>query len=186
MPPENTDTTDDAVKIDAQKTGDATGTEGGKTERTFTQSELDAIVKDRLERAERKAEDDRKKGEAAAEAARLAENSQYKELSEKQALEIVSLREQIEQLDTLTTERDRYMTALLEVAKREREGLPDPVVELLDRMDVSEQLDWIAKNRESLVGSNKPNRLQPLPRANGNLSRDELLAQEIEAQRRRR
>jgi hypothetical protein len=98
----------------------------------------------------------------------------------------VSLREQIEQLDTLTTERDRYMAALLEVAKREREGLPDPVVELLDRMDVSEQLDWIAKNRESLVGSNKPNRLQPLPRANGNLSRDELLAQEIEAQRRRR
>lgn len=55
---------------------------GGTPDKTFTQAELDAIVKDRLDRQQRAITTQREKERADAEAAKLAEQGEFKKLAE--------------------------------------------------------------------------------------------------------
>lgn len=81
---------------DAQATGattvappaDATGTNSGTSDRTFTQADIDRIIKDRLEQERGKSEKAAQKAQADAEAKVLAEQGKYKELFEKQQAEL--------------------------------------------------------------------------------------------------
>jgi len=85
----------------AQGNGQPTGAEPGeKTEggKTFTQAEVDAIVKERIERERRKSDEAAKKAAADAEARTLAEQGKYKELYETAQ----------QRLDELTPFKDRY------------------------------------------------------------------------------
>jgi hypothetical protein len=99
------------VEATAEQANDvATGAEPGKqTEpaKTFTQAELDAIVTDRLQRAQRKAEEATKKATEAAQAQALKEQGEYQKLFEQaqaklqeveqraKALELAGLRRKI-------------------------------------------------------------------------------------------
>ena len=90
---------------DAQPTGAEPGT---KTEaaKTFTQAELDAIVTERLQRAQRKAEEATKKAAADAEAKHLQQQGEYKTLYEKLQAELEQERQRARTLEITGLRRD--------------------------------------------------------------------------------
>lgn len=75
--------TRDAQTNEAQTTGDATGTNSGQEARTFTQADLDRIIKDRLDKERSKSEQAQAKAKADAETQALAEQGKYKEIADK-------------------------------------------------------------------------------------------------------
>lgn len=112
-----------AVEAPAEQTAatpDATG-QKAEAERKFTQAELDGIVRERIERERRKADEAVKKAADAAEAKRLAEAGEWKTIAEKLEAD-------------LSAERSRAKALELAALKRtaaEKVGLP---VALADRL----------------------------------------------------
>lgn len=90
---------------DAQPTGADPGT---KTEaaKTFTQAELDAIVKERLERAERKATEATKKATEAAQAQSLREQGEFKTLFEQAQAKLQEAEQRAKALEIAGIRRD--------------------------------------------------------------------------------
>jgi hypothetical protein len=144
----------------SEKTDNASGSPDkdlNAGEKLFSQAELDAIVKDRLKRAEDKAAADSKKAADKAAADAMAEQGKFKELSETQAKQILDL---TTERDAVTAERDtfketagKYEKALNRLLETYKAGIPEHVKPLLDRLDPVDQLDWISANQESLKGN---------------------------------
>ena len=90
---------------DAQPTG---AEPGQKTEaaKTFTQAELDAIVKERLQREEKRRDEAVKKAAAEAEARHLAEQGKYEELFKKAQSELEQERQRAKSLEIAGIRRD--------------------------------------------------------------------------------
>lgn len=128
-----------------------TATEPAKTEKTFTQAELDAIVKERLERAQRKAAEQAEKARADAEAKTLAEQGEFKALAEQRAAELEKAQRALESAKHTEKELERYQTALKKQLDAARADLPTPIATLLDKLDPAEQLEWLAENRAELT-----------------------------------
>lgn len=137
-------------------TGDATGQQqgGGNAgqqqgnggtgdDKRFTQAELDAIVRDRLAQAQRSAETKAQREREAAEAESLKEQSKFKELADQRE-------KQLADLEPFKDKAERYEAALKTHLDAERKSLPGHITALLDKLDVAEQLEWIAGNREAI------------------------------------
>lgn len=142
---------------DGQGTGDATGTNGGETV-TFDeaqQARLDQIIAERLDRERKKWEqrvaDEKRRAEEAAEEQRLKEQEEYKALAEKKAARVEELSAQVE---TLEPEIERYKNALEAQLAAVRDGLPEHILALLDRLDPVEQIEYLADNSEHLRARN--------------------------------
>ena len=60
-----------------------------------------------------------------------------------------------ESATTLTEQLERSNKALSTYVETLREGLPQSVLVLLDKSDVVEQLEWLAENREAIIGTDK-------------------------------
>lgn len=69
---------------------------GGDPEKRFTQADLDRILKERLDRAERKAEEQRTKEREEAERKKLEEQNEFKSLYEKTQAELEQIRKDAE------------------------------------------------------------------------------------------
>jgi hypothetical protein len=135
-------------------------------EETYTKADVERIVKDRLERAQRKAAEQQEAARREAEAKALAEQGEFKTLAEQRQAEIDELHARIKDADTLAKERDRYAGALKAQLQAAKDGLPPHIVTILDKLDPVEQLEWIAANREHLrkgdgVGSPNPGTKTP-------------------------
>lgn len=161
-----------------EKEGDGDGEKDkGKDEKTFTQSELETIVKDRLDRERRKAEKESEKKKETEKAERLKEQEKFKELSETQAAQIADLTAQNEsittELEDLKAIHTKYEKAIKAHLETQREGLPDHVLALLDKLDPVDQLEYIANNADAL--KIKPKGLPKTPDASddGELSAEE-------------
>lgn len=139
----DTTETTTTTEASAQTTGDATGTNGGNEGRTFTQADVDRMIEDRLKREREKAERDRQKAEADAEAKRLEEQKQFEELANKR-------QQRIDELEPTAQKAERYEAALKTHLETQRTGLPEHILEILDRMDVTDQLEYIAKHHDKL------------------------------------
>jgi plasmid stabilization system protein ParE len=143
-------------------TGDATGQadngqqNGGNAGDTITltktqlQQQIDAVVKDRLEREQKKTDAATKQAREEAEAKALVEQQEWKKLAEKYAGRITELEAKAAEVEAASTERDRYKAALGGYLENERKGLPDHILTLLDRFDPVAQLEYIAANRDTL------------------------------------
>lgn len=169
--------TDATTATDAPSTGDATGTNGGNDGRTFTQADVDRIVNERIERERQRAERERQRAEEQAEAERLEAQQEFQQLAEQRL-------ERISELEPVAERAERYEAALRTHLDREREGLPDHITTLLDRMDVAEQLEYIAANRDSLRPQAPRPGVPDTPAANGHLTDSEAIEAEIQRQRR--
>lgn len=145
---------------DSAQTGDATGTNSGETARTFSQQELDRIVKERLERAEAKRAEAEQRAREEAEAAALAEQERYKELAEKRAA-------QVEELEAKAERASRYEEVITSLLEAQLKDVPDHILPLLERLDPVEQLDYLSKNRGALAPppDPEPGRVPATPRA---------------------
>lgn len=142
---------------DGQGTGDATGTNGGETV-TFDeaqQARLDQIIAERLDRERKKWEqrvaDEKRRAEEAAEEQRLKEQEEYKALAKKRATKVEELSAQVENLEP---EIERYKNALEAQLAAVRDGLPEHILALLDRLDPVEQIEYLADNSEHLRARN--------------------------------
>lgn len=131
--------------------GDATGQNSGtQDDRKFTQADLDAIVKDRLERERKQAERQTAKAREEAEAKALAQNAEWQALAEKRAEQLTAAEAKLAEVEQIQQRADRYEAVLKTHLEAQRKDLPAHVLTLLDRLDVADQLDWIASNREAL------------------------------------
>lgn len=136
----------------AQANGQPTGADPGeKTEsgKTFTQAELDAIVKERIERERRKADEATKKAAQDAEAKVLTEQGKYKELYEAIVAERDEYKPYRERYEALATQQRAALMA--ETAK-----WPAEVKALLpgDDADVQVLADAVAKARALVAALN--------------------------------
>ena len=107
-----------AAEQQAQQNDQSTGADPGKkadTDRTFTQAEVDAIVKERVGREQRKADEASKKAAAEAEAKALSEQGKYKELYEATAQERDELKPYRDRYEALASQQRAALMA--EVAK---------------------------------------------------------------------
>jgi hypothetical protein len=118
--------------------------------KTFTQEQVDGIVKDRLERERKTAEAKTQKDREDAEAARLKEQGEFEKLANQRAATITELEAKVTEGETHKTRADRYETALKAHLETQRKDLPAHITALLDRMDPVDQLEYIAANREAL------------------------------------
>ena len=97
-------------------------------------------------RKEREAEDAKAaKAAKASDEKRLAQQQEWQTLAEQREARIAELEQE---LTPVSEDRERYKTALSSYLTREREGLPEATLELLDELDAVKQLEWIAKHRE--------------------------------------
>lgn len=173
-------------------TGDATGQQAGQQtgqqgnggsgeDKRFSQAELEAIVKDRLERQRRATEAQSQKEREATEAKALEEQQQFQKLAEQRQKRI----EELEPLEARLTEAEEALTALLET---ERKGLPAHITSLLDDLTPAKQLTWIAANREAIGAATATNGratqgVPATPRAAAPATHADLVKQEQDALR---
>lgn len=137
---------------DGKDTGDATGTNSGDKPApevtTFTKEQVEALVKERLDRAERKATEKATKDREAAEAAGLAEQQKFKELADKHGAKVAELEPQ---LATANEKAERYEKALAGYVATLRKTIPANILTLLDKLDVVDQLEWIGANADKVT-----------------------------------
>lgn len=142
---------------------------GGKTDAiTFAsqkdlQDYINETLKKRLEREERKRDEATEKARKEAEERALEQQQEFKQLADKRAERILDLEAQVGTLEQITTERDEMQTALRGYLDKERDGLPEHILSLLDDLSPVKQLAWISANRANL---GKPNGrgIEPTPK----------------------
>lgn len=98
-----------------------------------------------------------------AEQRRLEEQKEFRRLAEERKAKLA----EIEATATEQARRIEVLESALETyAATAREGLPQPVLDLLSELDVVAQLEWLAKNREALL-ARPPVGVPATPRAQG-------------------
>lgn len=133
-------------------TGNATGQEppanGGTAEqqpvKTFTQAEVDELIRARLDRQRTSLEAAQAKAKQEADAAALAQQGEFKTLAEQRQARIAELEPQAER----ATRLEKALQAQLDEAMK---GVPDYILPLLEKLDVIDRLEYLAKNRAALV-----------------------------------
>lgn len=113
-------------------------------DKRFTQAELDAIVRDRLDRERKKADEQARKAAEDAEAKKLAEQQEWQKLASQHE-------GRVKELEPRAQQADRYEAALKAHLATQRTALPAHITALLDKLDVAEQLEWIAANQDALT-----------------------------------
>ena len=128
----------------------STGNDPVKTEKTFTQADVDKIVSERLEREKRKATEQATKAKEEAEQKALAEQGEWKTLAEKYQAELATATATIESQKAHEKTIERYKEVLQKRLDMDMRGLPDAIVALLKKQDVADQMEWLASNPDML------------------------------------
>lgn len=155
----------------------------------FTQADVERIVAERLERAQRKADEKAAKAREDAEAKALADQQEFKTLAEKRGAKLAELEgataQQAAALEALQADKGRLEKALRTQVDALRANVPPHVATLLDKLDVAEQLEWLAANGDKLGGAQaapKPGvPPTPKPRAGETDAQDEEARRAIAA-----
>lgn len=134
------------------------------TEADF-QRRVDDMLRERLERERVKAEKAAAKAREDAQAEAAAKNGEWQQLAETRAAKIAEMEAQLAGLDATTARAQRFEAALAQQVGALRKDLPKHLAPLLDKLDVVEQLEWLAANRQELAA--KLSGVPPTPRAQG-------------------
>jgi small-conductance mechanosensitive channel len=148
--------------------GNATEEKSGKT---FTQADVENIVKERLERAQKQAEKKAADAAKAAEEKALADNSEFQKLAEKRAAELQELSGKVQTLEQVQEKAKRYEKSLSTFRDQLIAGVSPAILELLKSRDIADQLDWLIANPQN--GNKTPFPTTPDPKGNG-LSKEEI------------
>ena len=171
-------------------TGETTETQPAQTAATFTQSDVDRIVTERLDREKRQADAQAKKVAEDAAAKALKDSADFKTLSETQAAALLDKETTISQttvqIETLTTERDAYKTALDKYVKSRRSMLPESINALLEELNPVAQMAWLDKNAEkfgAIVAPGNGQSPKPAGKAGTAANTDQARQQSMQAAR---
>jgi hypothetical protein len=120
--------------------GNATSDKEADPPKLFTQAELEAQIKTRLEREKRKADEREAKAKETAKAEALAEQGEFKTLAEQRAARIA-------QLEPLEGELEESRAALQTLLDAELTAVPEEVREAISDKSPAWQLQYITKHR---------------------------------------
>jgi multidrug efflux pump subunit AcrA (membrane-fusion protein) len=121
-----------------------TGDVPAKTdEAKFTQADIDRIVKERLDRAQKQAEEKAKKAQTEAETEQLRKQGEFEKVAQQE-------KARADELAPFKERAERYEAALKAQLEKAREGLPKSVLAVLDKLDPAEQLEHIVTIREEI------------------------------------
>ena len=160
---------------DGQQNGQQNGGQGEQQQPAITfateaefQRKVDDLLKERLERERKKTEAAAQKAreEAAAEAA--AKNGEWQQVAEQRGKRLAELEQQVTEFEALGTKASRFEAALRNQVEALRKDVPKHLLPLLDKLDVVEQMEWLAANRDQVAPA-KPNGVPATPRAQGGL-----------------
>jgi len=114
------------------------------------QKKVEEILKDRLEREKKKAEEAAKKAadEAVAEAAK--KNGEWEKVAQQREKEAAEALKKLQELEPVQEKAERYSQTLSKLLETQRAGLPEAITKLLDKLDPVDQLEWLAVNKETL------------------------------------
>lgn len=162
-------------------TGDATGQNSGtdKPTPTFTQSDVDRIVNERLDRERKKAESTTQKAREEAESKALADQAKFQELADKRGKQVTDLETTnatlTTQLETVTAKADRHEKALLALLAEQLKAVPEHLHSLLSKLDAVEQLEWIAGNADKMKTATNGVPPTPKPAVSDGFDKDKAL-----------
>lgn len=171
MTTEQQPTTGDAT---GQSQGEQNGGQGEQQQPAISfaseaefQARVEQMLKERLDRKEKEAEKKAQKAREEAQAEAAAKNGEWQQLAEQRAAKVVELEAQIAGHEATTTKAQRYEAALGKQVETLRKEVPKHLLPLLDKLDVAEQLEWLAANREQIAPP-KTTGVPATPRAQGN------------------
>ncbi len=162
-------------------TGDATGQNSGtdKPTPTFTQSDVDRIVNERLDRERKKAESTTQKAREDAESKALADQAKFQELADKRGKQVTDLETAnatlTTQLEAATAKADRHEKALLALLAEQLKAVPEHLHSLLSKLDAVEQLEWIAGNADKMKTATNGVPPTPKPAVSDGFDKDKAL-----------
>jgi hypothetical protein len=134
---------------------------------TFTKAQMEEIVRDRIKRDQDKRARDEEKARKDAVAAALKEQGDWQKLADAKQAEADEASRKVAEIEPelakRTEERDRYRAALEQHLEAQRKGLPKHIISLLDRLDVADQLEYLAANADAVKAppERKPNGSTP-------------------------
>lgn len=126
------------------------GTLSAPTGKTFSQEDVDRIVKERLEREKLARERATARAKEEAEAEALKKNQEWQALADVNAKKADELAARVAQLEPVGEQVERYRSALERSLAAEKKDLPKHVLVLLEKLDPVEQIDYLAANRDAL------------------------------------
>jgi vacuolar-type H+-ATPase subunit E/Vma4 len=163
-------TTEDAT---GQPQGEQNGGQGEQQQPAISfaseaefQKRVDDMLKERLEREQKKAERAAQKAREDAQAEAAAANGQWQQLAEQRAARLTDMETQLATFDEATAKLQRYEKALRTQVESLSKDLPKHLTPLLSKLDPIEQLTWLAENREQLAPP-KTTGVPATPRAQG-------------------
>lgn len=145
-------------------TGDATGSQAAQnggtpagtgetkpavafaTEAEF-QQRVDDMLKERLDRERKKAEEKAQRAREQAEADAAAKNGEWQKLAEDRKIKLAEVEPA---LADAVAKAERYEQALQAQLTALRKNVSKSLTALLDKLDVVEQLEWLANNQEAI------------------------------------
>lgn len=123
---------------------------------TFTQADLDRILADRLGRQEKKL---RREFETTADKQKedeLADAAEWQTLADKRQKQIKTLEDKVSDLEKEAATAVKYGKALETYVTKLADGLPAPILALMDGMDQAAKLEWLTANRAQFVKADTP------------------------------
>lgn len=153
---------------------------------------LEGVLKERLERKDRKAQEDKEKAERKAREEALKEQGKFKEIAEQHEATIADKDQRIQELEGVASERDALQDRLesqekllKDMVKPGLERVPEMFRGLVEEKTVEEQAEWLKNNAEKLTGDSGPIGSPASPRASQNNNRGQQ-DKEVEAAERQR
>ena len=136
-----------------QNAGNNDGNNNTQAKVTFTaeqQAEVDRLVKERLDRANKKAEAEAEKARKKAEEDALTKNKEFEALANTRQQEIEVKDKELAELKGIKEQSEKYAEAIGKIVKTQIEKLPKPVQVLLAKMNPLEQMEYIAQYAKDL------------------------------------
>lgn len=129
---------------------DKAGTEG----KTYTQAEVEAMVRDKQAQWKRGQETRDDAARRAADEAALTEKEEFKTLAGRRGERVTELEGQVttltQQVEGLTPRAEKAEAALAGMLKTQIDSLSKPLADLLGRMSPTEQAEWLAANADAV------------------------------------
>lgn len=149
---------------------------------TLTQSQVNALLAEERRKAGERATKDREQAEAKARESALAEQQKFQELAEQRAARITELESETARIETLTTERDALLVEVQAMVDEDLKAAPASEAAVVKKLPIIDQIAHVREHKASWQ-ANRPQGGRETPRPAGNMSKDDLIQQEIEAQR---
>jgi hypothetical protein len=112
-------------------------------EKKFSQAELDTLIKDRLDRQRRAMETQQREAQAALETQKLEDQKEFEKLAKQRAEEINTIKPRA----ALAESYEKSVSRLMAEASK---TLPSNLQMLLNKLPLSDQLDWLTENLDSV------------------------------------